>query len=44
MTRRLLLRLLDALPADTGHVHAGSLGSVAVCHDPACPMARTRRP
>ena len=43
MTRLLtrLARLLDT--ADTGHVHAGSVGAVAVCHDPDCPQARGAR-
>ena len=43
MTRLLssLARLIDtAVPADTGHVHAGSVGALSVCHDPDCPMAR----
>ena len=39
-----LARLIDtAVPADTGHVHAGSVGALSVCHDPDCPMARVNR-
>ena len=36
MTRLLtrLVRLIDtAVPADTGHVHAGSVGALSVCHN-----------
>ena len=43
MTRRLLAtltRALRALPAETGHVHAGSVGALSVCHDPACRATR----
>ena len=46
MTRLLtrLARLLDtAVAADTGHVHAGSVGALSDCHDPDCPMARGSR-
>ena len=43
MTRRILtnlMRLLDALPAETGHVHAGAVGAATVCHDPECRIGR----
>ena len=46
MTRLLsrLAHLIDAVvPADPGHVHAGSVGALSVCHDPDCPMARGSR-
>ena len=45
MPRRLLAtlrRALRAFPVDTGHVHAGAVGALSVCHDPDCRAARRR--
>lgn len=36
-----LNRTLRLLLSETGHVHTGSVGAVAVCHDPACEARRT---
>jgi hypothetical protein len=33
-------RVIRAIPADTGHVHAGAAGAAAVCHDPECGTRR----
>jgi hypothetical protein len=44
MARRLisvLTRALSAVPADTGHVHAGAVGALSVCHDPDCVARRS---
>ena len=45
MPRRLLAalrRALRAVPAETGHVHAGAVGALSVCHDPDCRTTRSR--
>jgi hypothetical protein len=45
MLRRLLGSLraaARAMPSETGHVHAGAVGALSVCHDPDCRAARRR--
>jgi hypothetical protein len=37
-----LRRALRAVPVETGHVHAGAVGALSVCHDPDCAAARHR--
>jgi hypothetical protein len=35
--------LRDLTAAETGHVHAGSIGATAVCNDPRCLARRAGR-